>query len=291
MSVHCGIYEIRNKINNRSYIGQSQNIERRMDAHRYALRAGRHSNTHLQRAWDKYGENTFEFRILIECSVHNLDQMEIWYIMQKNTYKDGYNRTLGGEGVRDGIRMHSFSMSVEARKHMREGHADFSGDNHPQRKEIVLLNTGEVFTCIKYAAEKYGVQHCDISHNAKGKLRSAGQLNGERLVWAYKPDYDNMTKDDIAELLHMAENWRRGRNCYKARRVICVTTGELFDTEKDAAETYGISCSVISAACNGRQRSAGKDKVTGKPLEWRFATTQNDALPLANSHRRQTDIS
>lgn len=269
--MHSGIYEIRNTICDKSYIGQSVDLERRMNAHKYDLRSGRHSNIHLQRAWDKYGEGAFEFNILAECSISNLDQLEILYIAQKDTYLNGYNRTLGGEGIRDGVKLRSYSMSDEAKMHMRERHCDVSGDRHPQRKAIVLLNTGEEFSCIKYAAESYGVQRCDISHNAQGKLRSAGQKNGERLVWAYKTDYDSMSKDEIDSRLYMAHNWQKGKNCYRARRVNCITTGEVFDTIKDAASMYGVSFSVISAACRGKQKHAGKDKITGNPLTWCFA--------------------
>ena len=61
-----GIYKIENKLNGMVYVGSSIDIERRCRQHRAKLRGGRHRNTHLQRAWDKYGRGAFTFAILEE---------------------------------------------------------------------------------------------------------------------------------------------------------------------------------------------------------------------------------
>lgn len=67
-----GIYEVVNTINDKKYIGSSVNIEKRFDWHRSALRNSFHWNPHLQRSWDKHGENMFQFRILIVCTNPNI---------------------------------------------------------------------------------------------------------------------------------------------------------------------------------------------------------------------------
>lgn len=60
-----GVYEIKNKINNKRYIGSTiMSFTKRLEHHRCLLRNGTHKNTYLQRAWNKYGENNFEFNIL-----------------------------------------------------------------------------------------------------------------------------------------------------------------------------------------------------------------------------------
>ena len=60
----CGIYMILNKNNGKIYIGQSIDAEYRMKKHKQQLTGNYHSNTHLQRAWNKYGEDAFEFNLL-----------------------------------------------------------------------------------------------------------------------------------------------------------------------------------------------------------------------------------
>lgn len=93
-----GIYCIENLLDGKKYIGQSINTEYRMKKHKEALRAGRHPNEHLQRAWDKYGEQSFSFSTIEECEEEKTDEREIFYISRYRTANDkyGYNHELGG---------------------------------------------------------------------------------------------------------------------------------------------------------------------------------------------------
>jgi len=95
----CGIYIIKNNINNKIYIGQSIDIHKRWANHKNELKRNKHVNIHLQRAWNKYGEENFNFNILEKCNEESLSEKEINYI---NKYKSnidmfGYNLTAGGE--------------------------------------------------------------------------------------------------------------------------------------------------------------------------------------------------
>lgn len=63
-----GIYEIRNRVTGKAYVGRAQNFAARFNRHRYELRHGRHHCLHLQRAWNKHGEAAFEFVIVQECA-------------------------------------------------------------------------------------------------------------------------------------------------------------------------------------------------------------------------------
>jgi len=67
MSKTSGVYAIKNKVNNKTYIGSSVCIEHRWSAHRADLKAGRNS-IHLQHAWDKYGASNFSWGIIEEVS-------------------------------------------------------------------------------------------------------------------------------------------------------------------------------------------------------------------------------
>lgn len=60
----CGIYQIKNLVNGRVYIGSSVNIRRRFSTHRNMLARNNHHSTLLQRAWNKYGEAAFSFSVL-----------------------------------------------------------------------------------------------------------------------------------------------------------------------------------------------------------------------------------
>lgn len=76
-----GIYYIKNKINNKIYIGSSKNIYNRKAQHYSELRGNYHENIFLQRSWNKYGEENFEFGILEEVkNINELYAREQFYI-------------------------------------------------------------------------------------------------------------------------------------------------------------------------------------------------------------------
>jgi len=58
---NCGVYIINNKLNGHNYIGSSVNIKKRFSTHKTDLRKNKHPNRYLQHAWNKYGEENFEF--------------------------------------------------------------------------------------------------------------------------------------------------------------------------------------------------------------------------------------
>ena len=62
------------------------------------------------------------------------------------------------------------------------------------------------------------------------------------------------------------EEGKRPRTRY--RQVMCVTTGETFNTIKDAAEKYKVHATNISQCCRGNIKHAGQ--LDGTPLEWRY---------------------
>lgn len=94
----CGVYSITNIIDNKKYIGQSVDIYVRWRNHKSALRNNRHNNSHLQNAWNVYGEENFVFEILSVCSVDIIDDVEEEYIKLFDTMnrKHGYNMESGG---------------------------------------------------------------------------------------------------------------------------------------------------------------------------------------------------
>lgn len=75
-----GIYCIVNTVNQKKYVGSSQNLQMRLMQHRSRLRNKVHDNIKLQRSWSKYGENNFQFYILEFCNKEDLSDREQFYI-------------------------------------------------------------------------------------------------------------------------------------------------------------------------------------------------------------------
>ena len=84
----CGIYIIINTKNGKRYVGSSINIRKRLWEHRANLRHNHHDNQHLQNAWNKYGEQSFEYSVLEVCSQEERFSREQFYV---NTLHPEYN--------------------------------------------------------------------------------------------------------------------------------------------------------------------------------------------------------
>lgn len=71
------IYKITNLVNGKFYIGSTMHkFVKRKSEHTTALQKGYHFNSHLQSAWNKYGEENFNFEILEEF-IDEIDQVEV----------------------------------------------------------------------------------------------------------------------------------------------------------------------------------------------------------------------
>lgn len=95
-----GIYKITNKINNKVYIGQSIDLERRIKDHIRGLNNGYGHNSHIQSSWNKYGELNFKFEVIhITDLTEELNVLETYYINKYNSTdpSKGYNFTYGGD--------------------------------------------------------------------------------------------------------------------------------------------------------------------------------------------------
>tara|TARA_R110002167_G_scaffold238230_1_gene443369 strand:+ start:45 stop:641 length:597 start_codon:yes stop_codon:yes gene_type:complete len=59
-----GVYQIKNCITGKVYIGESIHHERRIGQHKSYLRGRIHPNSSLQEDWNKFGEESFKFEVL-----------------------------------------------------------------------------------------------------------------------------------------------------------------------------------------------------------------------------------
>lgn len=105
----------------KSYIGQTTN-----ESHRRATwfcEKYRYAGTAINRARKKYGAKNFKYEVLHKKYYFNkkeasmdLDRWEIYYIGYYNTFKEGYNNTIGGATPRGVVRTQEFKNKISHSK-------------------------------------------------------------------------------------------------------------------------------------------------------------------------------
>lgn len=93
------IYTLTNIITGKKYVGYTGNIHTRLKRHKSSVNSG--VKTKLYDAIRSYGWNNFTFEVVYRSNdkMHTLKIMENYYINKFNSYNNGYNMTLGGEGA------------------------------------------------------------------------------------------------------------------------------------------------------------------------------------------------
>ena len=88
MTNNCGVYKITNTITGDFYIGSANNIWGRIRRHRSDLANNRHGNIYLQRVWNKYGKQAFEFTAILLCDIEHKLYFEQGFL---DLFKPVYN--------------------------------------------------------------------------------------------------------------------------------------------------------------------------------------------------------
>ena len=91
------IYKATNKINGKSYVGQTCDFHSRVWQHQ---RCYEKEDCDFHRAIKEFGFDNFSWEIIETCeSEDRACELEKYYIEKFNTYRDGYNMTKGGKGA------------------------------------------------------------------------------------------------------------------------------------------------------------------------------------------------
>ena len=189
-----GIYLFRNKINEKCYVGQALKIRKRFLQHMSKYRGN--SSYPLYQALHKYGLENFEFEILETFERLNseelkdiLNKREIYWIEYYESYKTGYNQTLGGEAT------YGWIPSEETRKKLSESLKGHPG-NPDQMKPCKFINIHTLawleFESRSAAAKYFNIAESSIALRIALKYQSP--INGCYLT---EEQYENYKKEGI----------------------------------------------------------------------------------------------
>lgn len=161
-----GIYCIENQISGKCYIGSAIDIRHRCREHRSMLRGNYHDNDHLQKSWNRYGENNFCFKVLeIVPDKNDLLKREQWWINVLDVCND-----------RHGYNICPTAGNMLKMKHSEETRHKISKANKGQkRSEETRLNISEALKGKKHTRERTNKIAAALSKTFHGFISPEGQ--------------------------------------------------------------------------------------------------------------------
>ena len=226
------IYLHRNKINGKSYVGQTvhqDNLEKRTytDGSGYKGKNKNGNDSKFWRAIQKYGWDNFE-HIILEKDIPTLklaNEKEQYWINYYDSYNNGYNSTLGGDGAKGrtfsdeekkyrselysgsgnpmyGMRgelapSYGRKLSDEAKKKISEANRGKIVSNETRKK---LSETRKRMNLVGENSSMYGKHHTDDTKTRLSELASARMKNNElrgqisSTLKEYYKNHDNSRK-------------------------------------------------------------------------------------------------
>jgi len=136
-----GVYTILHKTSGKFYVGSSNNISNRIVTHKRELKRNSHHCNHLQRAWNLYGENEFEFKEFIETinlqKAREVEQVYIDLFIKDKLYNTK-NKAIGAASG-------EFNPAKKSNWHMKFVMKNVSDEERKRRygKMLGVKNTDE----------------------------------------------------------------------------------------------------------------------------------------------------
>ena len=227
-----GIYCITNKINQKKYIGQSKNIERRW---KEELKGG--CNECLFNDFKKYGLENFSFEVLEECCKEELDKKEREYIKKYNTTENGYNILSGGVGwkypqkvcnkisnsLKEYYKNNGISEETKEKWKKSISKTDLSKSHS---RAIICLETKEILSSQK--------EFIEINGYRPYKCLKFGKPDKNGNHWEYL-DKNGTKKVKI----NKNKKYNPESSKKRMKKIQCVETGEIFNSIKEIKEKFG----------------------------------------------------
>ena len=213
-----------NRLNQKKYVGRTTLLlEKRWKQHVAASNSD--SELHFHRAIRKHGESEFDICVIESCDDEQSGEREKFWIAHHRSFPDGYNMTVGGDGV-------------IGRKHTPEARAKISKN---LRGRIVSEQTRE-----KIRQTRLGKRQ---TAEAREKVRLAVH---DRLAKADFREHHRKACQEKLASLSPAERKKRGAGHRKAivQKTLDGKIVARFASISDAALAVGVTLTAISAVLN-----------------------------------------
>jgi len=243
------IYKIRNILNDHYYIGSTVDSRKRFWEHRKNLRNGTHDCIHLQRAWNKYGEDCFKFEIVEQLN----DRSELYPAEQKwidKHFKQNYfynvspNADSPMRNATPEMRAHLSKIAKAWHKknvHPMQGKKGTPEQNAHLSKVLKGLHAGEKH--YRYGKSVSEETRKKIGDTQRGKPKGEGR----------KVSPEGMAKIRAASEAGHYSHWKGKAHTEESKekmskKVICVNDNIIFSSLTKTLEHYQIQMPTLRRA-------------------------------------------
>lgn len=244
-----GIYEIRNTLNNKVYIGSSISVNQRMAAHRNYLKRGKHFSRHLQESWNKSGAGAFRFKQLVACAQKDL-------IFYEQLIMDGFkaNQPAFGYNSRLVVESHA-GMKLSAEHKAKIAASVPRGVDHQYFGKRLSDKAYKAAADLKRGKPMPDEQRIKISRASKGKPKHAGFgaiLSASRKGVAFSAEArKNMSLARTGMVQSRSAKESKGKLNYAKAAELRELSANGVGPHSKLAEMFGISRGRVSAILRG----------------------------------------
>lgn len=240
--------------NGKIYIGQTINLKNRLKKYKYDFSG-------QKKLWNNCQKHNWNpndsVEVIEECLIDNLNEREIYWIGIYDSYKIGLNCDLGGGGrtgyvcsdeTKEKLRKINLGkkLSEETKQKIRETHSKIPKDfykNRESRKGCKL--TDEHIKKIKDSKKR---NPFIMSDEQRKKVSDANMGNKKRLGKTHSDE----SKNKISESKKGVPNYS------KDVKIICIDTGVIYNSQREAADKLNLKVGSILRVCNkGRKTYKG----------------------------------
>ena len=202
-------------------------------------------NTKFAKSIRKWGWDAFEGRILEEVYEEDLNELEKFYIEQFDSYKNGYNSTIGGEGTR--------------------GHNPFVNKTKKEMKEIKeKMSKSQSVVVKKYWKNQEYRKKQSIARRKYWEDKEKRKKLGKKISIINKKRFQDKSEREKCG--------QPGELNPHARKVYCNTLNIVFSyiglAEEYCINVLNSKIGRIGLVCDGKRKSTGT--YNGKKLHWNW---------------------
>lgn len=222
------IYSIINTVNNKRYVGVTQDFKTRKRIHEWGMKSGKHKNKKLVNDVIKYGYDKFVFEILEEFNTddnYKKLEKEAYYIKKYNSCDNGYNGSYGFDFTND-VLMSDYNKKQISQRLI--GNKYWLGKKHTEEAKL-----------------KIGKAHKNKIVSKETRLKQS-EYRKENFVGEKNPFYNK----------HHTEETKLKLAKKNGKPILCIETNKKYDSINQCSKEMGIDRKAIERVCKGIYKQA-----------------------------------